>query len=134
MAEEKDMEEIKKLPPEERIAKLRELEEKRKQEIEKAKALVKESIEEITRKEEEQFIEREVVREEQERAERAAEAGRHRHRARLSERGVAEPDRRGAAAADEADGLPGEYGTGRAGRRGRPGQGPQGELDRRGGH
>lgn len=67
-----ELEEIKKLPPQERITKLKELEEKRKKEIEKAKELVKESIEEITREEEEKFIEEEVIKEEEERAAKKA--------------------------------------------------------------
>lgn len=63
MAEE-EIEKIKKLPPEERIKKLKEIEEKRKKEIEQAKELVKASIEEITKKEEETFTKEEALKEE----------------------------------------------------------------------
>ncbi len=63
MAED-ELENIKKLPPEERIAKLKELEEKRKKEIEKAKELVKASIEEITKEEENKFAKEESLKEE----------------------------------------------------------------------
>ncbi|MBN2367737.1 hypothetical protein JXC34_01865 [Candidatus Woesearchaeota archaeon] len=57
MAEE--LEDIKRLPPEERIAKLKELEEKRKKEIEKAQELVRKSVEEITKEEANKYIEEE---------------------------------------------------------------------------
>ncbi|MFC1728037.1 hypothetical protein ACFLZ7_01065 [Nanoarchaeota archaeon] len=73
MADEKELEDIKKLPPEERISKLKELEEKRRQEIEEAKELVKQSVDEITKEEEERFIEEKIINEEEERAEHIAE-------------------------------------------------------------
>ncbi|MFC1696977.1 hypothetical protein ACFL1H_01480 [Nanoarchaeota archaeon] len=78
MVEEKEFEKLKKelskLPPKERVQKLKELEEKRKKELEEAEQLIEETVTEIHEKEQEKLEEEEqVIKQEEERKKRQEE-------------------------------------------------------------